>query len=148
MKIKQIKKMIISGIKVTTNNENENTEGKEKIAQLWEDYTQNNTYTKTLNKVKDISMYGVYSNYVSDHNGDYDVTVGVEVTKAKNPIIIENERYLVFSKKGELPEIIYDTWQEIWDYFENNDEYKRKYSIDFEKYSVEEEIEIYISIEK
>ena len=148
MKIKQIKKMIISGISVTTNNENENTEGKEKIAQLWEEYTQNNIYTKTLNKTKEALMYGVYSNYVSDHNGDFDVTVGIEVTKAKKAILIENERYLVFSKKGELPQIIFDTWEEIWEYFENNNEYKRKYSIDFEKYTAEDEIEIYISIEK
>lgn len=148
MKIKQIKKMIISGISVTTNNENETTDGKEKIAQLWEDYTQNHTYTKTLNKVKDISMYGVYSNYLCENNGDFDFTVGVEVTKAKNAITIENERYLVFSKKGEFPQITFDTWEEILEYFENNNEYKRKYSVDFEKYSEEDEIEIYISIEK
>ena len=148
MKIKQIKKMMISGISVTTNNENEITEGKDKIAQLWENYTQNHIYTKTLDKVKDISMYGVYSNYASDQNGDYDFTVGVEVTKPKNALTIENERYLVFSKKGELPQITFDTWEEISEYFENNNEYTRKYSVDFEKYSVEDEIEIYVSIEK
>ncbi|MEA3553229.1 MAG: effector binding domain-containing protein [Campylobacterota bacterium] len=148
MKIKQIKKMMISGISVTTNNKNELTEDKAKIAQLWDEYTQNHIYTKTHNKVKDTAMYGVYSNYVSDLNGDFDLTVGVEVSKAKNPIVIENERYLVFSKKGELPEIIFETWEEIWEYFENNDEYKRKYSVDFEKYTKEDEIEIYISIQK
>ncbi len=136
---------MISGISVTTNNKIEMTDS-ERIAPLWEQYTNEYVYTKTLNKVNDSSMYGVYSNYVSDYNGDYDVTVGVEISKAKNVIIIENEHYLVFSKKGELPQIVLETWQEIWDYFENNDEYKRKYSIDFEKYTKEDEIEIYISI--
>ena len=148
MKIKYIKKLMISGISVTTNNENEMTEGKDKISQLWDDYTKNDIYKKTFNKANNTSMYGVYSNYISDHNGDFDLTVGVEVTKPKNAITIENERYLMFSKKGEIPQVIFDTWQEIWDYFENNDEYKRKYSIDFEKYSTEDEIEIYISITK
>ena len=48
-------------------------------------------------------MYGVYSNYDSDVSGDYKVTVGVEVTKPKNAIVIEDKKYLVFTKQGELP---------------------------------------------
>ncbi len=148
MKIKQIKKLIISGITTTTNNKNELIDTSAKIAPLWEEYTTKYIYTNTLNKVKDISMYGVYSNYTSDHNGDFDVTVGVEVSKAKKAVVIENEKYLVFSKQGELPQIIFNTWDEIWEYFETNSEYTRKFSVDFEKYTKEDEIEIYISIEK
>ena len=61
-------------------------------------------------------------------------------------MIIDNQRYLVFDKKGELPGIVVDCWKEIWEYFENEPEYERVYNIDFEKYSKENEIEIYISI--
>jgi len=146
MKVKYIKKLMISGISVTTNNTNELSEETQKIAPLWEQYDKENIYTKTFNKANDSSFYGVYSNYTSDLNGDYDLTVGVEVTKPKNAIVIEDERYLVFTKQGELPDVAFELWEEIWDYFANNSEYKRKYAVDFEKYSKEDEIEIYISI--
>jgi predicted transcriptional regulator YdeE len=146
MKIKHIKKLMISGITTRTNNENESIEERQKIAPLWEKYDTDGVYGKTFDKANSISMYGVYSNYTSDINGDYDVTVGVEVTKPKNAIVIEDEKYLVFTKQGELPEVVFEAWQEIWDYFANNSEYERKYTIDFEKYSKEDEIEIYISI--
>lgn len=146
MKVKYIKKLMISGISVTTNNTNEMNEETQKIAPLWEQYDKENIYTKTFNKSNDSSFYGVYSNYESDLNGNYDVTVGVEVTKPKNAIIIEDERYLVFTKQGELPDVAFELWEEIWDYFANSSEHERKYTIDFEKYSKEDEIEIYISI--
>ena len=139
---------MISGISVTTNNENESNDETAKIAGLWDDYESKGAYSATHDKANNTSMYGVYSNYTSDLNGDYDVTVGVEVTKSKKAIVIEDEKYLVFKKEGELPQVVVDTWAEIWDYFENNDEYKRKYTIDFEHYTKEDEIEIYIAIEK
>ena len=148
MKTTRIKKLMISGISITTNNKNEMNEETSKIPTLWDDYEEKNVYSATHDKANNSSMYGVYSNYTSDVNGDYDVTVGVEVTKSKKAIVIEDEKYLVFKKEGELPQVVIDTWKDIWDYFENNDEYKRKYSIDFEHYTKEDEIEIYISIEK
>jgi len=137
---------MITGISVTTNNTNEMSEETQKIAPLWEQYDKENIYTKTFNKANNSNFYGVYSNYVSDLNGNYDVMVGVEVTKPKNAIVIEDERYLVFTKQGELPDVAFELWEEILGYFANNSEYERKYTVDFEKYSKEDEIEIYISI--
>ena len=137
---------MILGISTTTNNANETSEETQKIAPLWEKYDDESIYGNTLNKSNSTAMYGVHSNYVSDVHGDFDVTVGVEVTKPKNAIVIENQKYLVFKKEGELPEVAFNAWQEIWDYFENNDEYERKYAVDFEKYSKVDEIEIFISI--
>ena len=100
MKTKRIQKLMISGISVTTNNQNELDETKAKIPQLWEDYFAQNIYTKTFNKAKDGYMYGVYSDYESDDMGDYKITVGIEVTKPKKAIVIEDQKYLVFYKAG------------------------------------------------
>ena len=148
VKTTRVKNLMISGKTITTNNKNEMNEQTAKIQTLWDDYSEENVYSATHDKANNSSMYGVYSNYTSDLNGDYDVTVGVEVTKAKNAIVIKDEKYLVFKKEGELPQVVIDTWTEIWEYFENNTEYKRAYTIDFEHYTKEDEIEIYISIEK
>ncbi|WP_428025638.1 GyrI-like domain-containing protein [Arcobacter sp.] len=146
MKVTRVKNLMIAGLSTITNNKFELESEDGKIAQLWADYIEKNAYGSTFNKANNQYMYGVYSDYTSDVNGDYKVTVGVEVTKPKNAIVIEDERYLVFSNKGELPDVVLQTWGEIWEYFENNSEYERKYTIDFEKYVKEDEIEIYISI--
>jgi predicted transcriptional regulator YdeE len=148
MKTHRIKKLMLNGISTTTNNKNEFDENNAKIPKLWDDYVEQKVYNSTFNKSKEIYMYGVYSNYTSDLNGDYDVTIAVEVTKPKGAIIIEDQKFLVFKNKGELPQIVIDTWGEVWDYFGNeNSEYKRTYNIDFEKYVSKDEIEIYISID-
>jgi predicted transcriptional regulator YdeE len=146
MKVKKIEKLMLSGLSTTTNNKFEKESENGKIPKLWEDYFEKNIYGSTFNRANKKYMYGIYSDYTSDVNGDYKVTVGIEVTKPKNAIIIEDDRYLVFPKKGELPDVVIQTWEEIWDYFENNNLYERKYAIDFEKYINEDEIEIYISI--
>ena len=147
MKVSYVKNLMLQGIGVRTNNENEKNEQTQKIAPLWAKYDEENIFSKTLNKVNNTSFYGIYTNYESDVNGDYDAIVAVEVTKAKNnAIVIENKKYLVFKKEGELPEVAFELWTEIWEYFKNNSEYERAYSVDFEKYSKEDEIEIFISI--
>ena len=43
-----------------------------------------------------------------------------------------DKKYLVFKKQGELPMVVVELWEEIWDYFE--------------KYAKEDEIEIFVSI--
>ena len=146
MKVTRIKKLMISGISVVTNNEFEMSEENGKIAGLWEEYFQKDIYKKTFDKANSDFMYVVYSNYESDASGNYKVTVGVEVTKPKNAIVIEDKKYLVFSKQGELPMIVTDLWEEIWEYFEKNSDYERAFEIDFEKFTDEDEIEIYVSI--
>lgn len=146
MKVTRIKKLMISGISVVTNNEFEMSEENGKIAGLWEEYFQKDIYKKTFDKANSDFMYGVYSNYESNASGNYKVTVGVEVTKPKNAIVIEDKKYLVFSKQGELPMVVVELWEEIWDYFEKNSEYVRAFEIDFEKYAKEDEVEIYVSI--
>ncbi|WP_419769898.1 MAG: GyrI-like domain-containing protein [Candidatus Marinarcus sp.] len=146
MKVTRVKNLMISGLSVITNNTLEFESENGKIPQLWNDYIEKNVYGNTFNKTKSQYMYGVYSDYTSDATGDYVVTVGVEVSKPKNAIVIEDERYLVFSKKGELPDVVVELWEEIWNYFEGNSEYERAFSVDFEKYTKEDEIEIFISI--
>lgn len=146
MKVTRIKKLMISGISKVTNNEFEMSEENGKIAKLWEDYFEKDIYKTTFNKANSDFMYGVYSDYETTDEGNYKITVGVEVTKPKNAIIIEDKKYLVFTKEGELPMIVVELWEEIWDYFEKNSDYERAFEIDFEKYAKEDEIEIFVSI--
>lgn len=147
MKVKEIEKIMFSGISTVTNNKDEMDEGTGKIAGLWNEYMDKNIFSKTFNKSKKDYLYGVYSQYESDVNGNYQVTIAAEVTKPKNAIVVEDQRYLVFYNKGEFPDVVMDTWAQIWEYFEDEEsQYKRAYKVDFEKYLSMDEIEIYISI--
>ena len=148
MRSKRIKNLMISGNSITTNHKNELNEETAKIQDVWDNYVEQNVYSATHDKANNKSMYAVYSNYSDGIDGDFDVTVGVEVTKSKHAIVIADEKYLIFKKVGELPEIVIDTWAEIGEYFENNSEFTRAFTIDFEHYTKENEIEIYVSIEK
>ena len=149
MKVKYLEKFYVAGITTRTNNKIELDETTAQIPQLWQRYVDENIESKTFNKSRNLAMYGVYNKYEKDVNSDYDYdyTIGVEVTKFKNAITIEKDRYLVFSKKGEFPKVVIETWHEVWNYFASKEcEYERVYNFDFEKYSKDDEIEIYISI--
>ena len=56
MKVTRIKKLMISGISVVTNNEFEMSEENGKIAGLWEEYFQKDIYKKTFDKVRQPSQ--------------------------------------------------------------------------------------------
>ena len=146
MVVREVENLMLSGLSTITNNKNESNPETARIMQLWQDYEEKNILGATFNKAKNFYMYGVYSDYESDVNGDYKVTVAVEVTKPKNALVIKKQRYLVFKKAGDLPGIVIECWKDIWEYFENEPKYERDYNIDFEKYSKENEIEVYISI--
>ena len=147
MKVKYLEKFYVAGITVRTNNVTELNEETAQIPQLWQRYVDENIESKTFNKSKSLAMYGVYNKYEKDVNSDYDYTIGVEVTKPKNAITIEKDRYLVFTKKGEFPEVVLEAWHDVWNYFNSSEcQYERAYNYDFEKYAKEDEIEIFISI--
>lgn len=147
MKVKYLDPFYVSGISTVTNNENELNEEKALIPALWDKYAEDNIESKTFNKTNNFAMYGLCHEYESDANGDYKYTIGVEVSKPKNAIKIERQRYLVFTKEGELPDVVLDAWIEVLEYFQDeNCQYERAFNIDFEKYLNEDQIEIYISI--
>ncbi|HHW7447100.1 TPA: GyrI-like domain-containing protein [Pasteurella multocida] len=94
---------------------------------------------------QDQDCYGVYFNYASDHQADYDFAIASSaVLKTDFPTIdIEDLNvYEVFRCKTDE---IYQTWQLIWKK-EQQGLLKRAYSVDFEKYYPDGLVEIYIAV--
>ena len=80
------------------------------------------------------------------------MVVGAEVAKvSKSPsyetITIQSGEYLRFDAKGKMPMVVVDLWAKIWQFFEKNSEFKRRYGTDFEIYLGEDEVSIYIGIQ-
>ena len=150
MRVEEIEEKIIYGIKTRTKNSNEMNPETAKIGAIWQKFDS----TVEVNYKDDERVYGVYYNFESDANGEFDVLAGYEISNDKlDKVAINKGKYLVFNKTFEQTDdntriqAIIETWGRIWDYFSNeNSQYKRKYKTDFEYYKGQNEIEIYISI--
>lgn len=139
----------IIGISVRTNN---NVGGKD-IGNLWAKFISEDIFEKIPNK-NSYDVYGIYTDYESDHTGDYTAIVGCHVsTLDEIPAgmvgkCIPASNYEIFTAKGKMPECVYGKWTEIW----QNNELERTYSTDFEIYGaksqnpMEAEVDIFISV--
>jgi predicted transcriptional regulator YdeE len=99
------------------------------------------------------NCFGLYSSYESDRNGDYTLLAGMEPTQTTDipegleSITSKAGRYLVFRNKGTMPQVVMQTWTEVWEYFDDeSSEYTRAYLTDIEEYPSMEEVILYISI--
>lgn len=156
-KMVELESFQIIGISAQTSNANEMT-AQAKIPQLWDHFYQQNISGQIAER-KNNNIYGLYSDYETDVNGDYAVTLGVEVSSNDDEtpagLVVKTmptAKYLVFtSEKGSLPEVVIQAWQEIWTWFANAT-VERTYTGDFELYDErcanpqEAQVDIYIAI--
>lgn len=147
-KIVNLEEKTLVGLNIRTNNNDPNM-GKD-IGELWQKFFEQGFFANIKNKVNDRAI-GLYSNYESDYNGDYDMSVACEVSEVSNlqkdTIIktISSGKYAKFIVKGHMQKAVYEFWQELWSM--NLD---RAYTYDFEEYVNAEvnnaEIHIYIAL--
>ncbi|MGE7113461.1 zinc ribbon domain-containing protein [Lysinibacillus sp. NPDC047702] len=146
----------IVGISAQTSNANEITPHA-KIPSLWSDFYQQDVIGQIKNPVNEV-LIGLYSDYETDVNGKYSITLGKEVAttdEAAQGMIVKTvpaAKYLVFtSEKGSMPDIVIKAWQDIWAWFASSD-VERAYTGDFERYDErcanpqEAQVDIYIAI--
>lgn len=141
--VKYVEKFIVSGFCVRTQNSDEFNESAAKLPNLWQRF-----YTSEL--ATHASIFGVYSDYDSDANGFYTVTVGVVSEYAQPPlrsVTIQAGKYLVFQATGLMPVTVIETWRRVWEFFAINTQYKRSFISDFEEYNGLDQVAIYIGLE-
>ena len=123
--LENIKSKKITGKKIRTNNNKIN-----EIISLWKEVPD-------LGLSGDI--YGVYFNYESDFRGDFDFLIGSESSDLNDFVNIKEGKYMVWT--ADSPDTVGTVWHEIW-----NTELDRVYESDFEIYSQDGSIKIYIGI--
>ena len=141
--MKYVESFIVSGLSVRTQNSDEFDEKTAKLPSLWQQF-----YTSEL--ATNANIFGVYSNYDSDANGPYTVTVGVKSSHAQtqlSSVTIQAGNYLVFQSTGPMPATVVETWQRVWAFFETNSEHRRNFISDFEAYSGSDQVTIYIGLD-
>ncbi|MBB6542929.1 GyrI-like domain-containing protein [Thalassotalea piscium] len=148
MEIRQVAEKVITGITTRTDNVTEMNPNTGKIGTLWQTFDN----SVPVDYKHGERVYGVYSDYESDHTGKFTVLAGFDgVSFPELPnleqITIESGKYLVFTYKGEMPQIAIDAWTEVWQYFTSDKaKHERLYTTDFEYYPSGEQIEVHIAI--
>lgn len=140
--MKHVDSFEVTGLNATTKNIDEFNQDTAKIPKLWQQFYSNHFMPNAI-------IYGVYSNYESDANGLYTVTVGTSNTtqdKKLNTIKVNAGNYLIFGGKGPMPQTVIETWKQVWNYFSENSHHQRCFLTDFEMYENENEVAIYIGV--
>jgi predicted transcriptional regulator YdeE len=139
----------IIGISVRTNN----SVGGKDIGNLWGKFMGEEIFEKIPHKTS-YDVYGIYTDYESDHTGDYTAIVGCHVSSLEDipegmiGITIPKSNYEIFTAKGKMPECVYGEWTGIWE----NKAIERAYVADFEVYGTKSqnpadaEVDIFISV--
>lgn len=146
MNINETQEITVTGIAVRTKNADEMSPATAKIGSLWETF-----YSQFGPQLSQSSqVYGLYTNYESDHTGEFDVAACASSLDIDDlgEFKIPAGKYLVFHEAGAMPQAVIDLWGKVWDYFASQDcEHVRTFTTDFERYINQDEIEICIAVE-
>ena len=123
----------------------------EKIIGLWRN---GGKMLETLNYHGD--RYALYHEYESDYDGEYTLTLAIPTEGLSETLLEDREAivsldsevsYQAFEVDTFDPNGVIAVWQEIWT-LEEEGKLQRAYGIDYEKYSVDGSVTIYIGLAK
>ncbi len=119
MNVQQEQGFFVVGIAGRTNNADE-LSGTGKIGSIWETFLQQNLAAKIPNKIG-LDLIAVYSDYESDHTGDYTYQLGVAVSSTDHLPegltikYVPSGRYaMITSDRGSVTQVVPDLWRRIW----------------------------------
>lgn len=116
--------------------------GKAKIGPLVNQYMSEHISNNFKHRVNPNTTFCVYTEFESDEHGEYTYFIGEEVssfdeqdTERFETLTIELSNYQKFTTESDqMPEVIINAWQNIWQMNEADFEGKRTYIADFEVY--------------
>ena len=156
------------GLSARTNNIKEINPLTGKIGPLVQRFFLNALGNKIANLKNPGTTYSVYTEYESDHTGEYTYFIGAEVTKFSDNLQIQDasekidfktieipkQTYTKFTTNpGPLPQSVIAAWQKIWFMNDHQIGGKRNYIADYEIFDEREKnpmnavLDIYIGIE-
>jgi predicted transcriptional regulator YdeE len=137
----QLTEMKLVGITVRTNNQNESDWSKGKIFPCVQQYFHQQLSEKISNRQNPSTTLCAYTDYESDHTGDYTYFIGEEVSafdtipEGLTTLTIPPQQYAKFTTEpGAMPTVLGDAWQAIWKMTPQTFGAARRYHTDFEVY--------------
>lgn len=158
--IQKLAEKKLVGITVRTNNQTEIDAMKGKIFPCIQKYFHQNVSQSIPNRSHSGVTYCVYTEYESDHTGDYTYFIGEEVSEFTGEsnnlkeLTIPAQNYVKFTNgPGAMPDVVREPWFKIWKMTPEELGGKRNYIADFEVYDERASdhqnivLDIYIGIE-
>lgn len=139
----------VSGLTVRTKNSDEFNPATAKIAGLWGRFFTEGLPARIAYQVAGSPVYGVYSGYESDATGFYDLTAGMAVSQDNSDfsnVAVEAGHYLQFTAKGPMPAAVIQVWGQVWAWFAENPQIKRRFGSDYEAYTGTDEVKVCIGV--
>jgi len=145
----------VAGISVRTTNREEMNPASGQIPKLYQKYESDNIDALIVDPVEPKQRVAVYADYESDQSGEFTMLLGrkvsaeTEIPDQLDKVRIHKGNYLHFVGEGEMPQVVPNTWQEIWNYFEGDTNYRRTFEADFEIYdqASPNRVDIFIAVE-
>ena len=141
----QLASLIFVGVPTVTSNDQEKSEETAKIPGAWQDFFLNDRGAQIVNSVDSSKIYGMYTDYETDHNGHYTMAIGTFVNSADivpEGMVVKKlpaSKYQVFeSSNGIVNEVVPNLWRKVWATFEKPKSLARTYTGDFEVYEYDE----------
>jgi len=139
MNVQQHSGFYVVGVAARTHNAAE-MNGTGKIGEIWHKLLQDNLAAKIPNKLG-IDLVAVYTDYESDHRGEYTYLLGLPVSSIKDvprrfvAKHIPGGRYsVVVSNRGPVAQVVPETWKRIWSMSPAELGGVRSYRADYEIY--------------
>jgi predicted transcriptional regulator YdeE len=130
----------VIGIEARTSNAQEMTHNGV-IGKQWVQFMKENLAAQIPNKADATPLIALYTDYVSDKDGEYTFLLGARVTSAAQVPAgmaarkVPGGRYAVFtSEKGPAEKVVVETWQRIWSIPKGSLGGDRAYKTDYEVY--------------
>jgi Uncharacterized protein conserved in bacteria len=106
----------------------------ETIGNIWANFCKKEIYDNIKNKSNQKTL-GIYTDYDGNEKDDYTMFAACEVTSAEDippktaSKTIPAGKYAKFILKGNVPEIIFEFWENLWNMYLD-----RAFTYDFEEY--------------
>ncbi len=148
------------GIATRTSNANEFDPQKAKIGNMISEYFSKNIGSSIKNRKTPGITYCLYTEYESDHTGEYTYFIGEEVSESSQnleenmrSLTVPASHYVKFTnEEGPMPKVCIDMWLSIWDLTASDLGGTRTFVADFEVYDERSQdpqkavLDIYIGI--
>ena len=130
----------VIGLFARTSNANEVTPGA-LIGRCWAELKKNDRILVAAGPT-DSNIIAVYTDYASDHNGDYTYVLGARplagterIPEGMVQVHVPGGRYAkLTSRRGPVAEVVLEVWQHVWALPSSELGGKRAYRADFEVY--------------
>jgi predicted transcriptional regulator YdeE len=130
------------GICVSTSYQQELDKMQGNIFPCVQRYFHEALFEKIPNRVKPGTTFCAYTDYKTDHTGDYTYFIGEEVSSLENALpegfqslIIPGQQYAKFTTDpAPMPDVIVNAWQYVWEMTPQQLGGERRYKTDFEIY--------------